>query len=260
MEDFKGRAALLSARGFDAVNGRLETDACVLWSLLAVETRGVGFLPNRRPKILFERHKFHDRTGGRFDAVAPDISSSRPGGYARSEADEYDRLGRAMQLDRQAALESASWGLGQIMGFNAMALGYASTDDMIARFCDAEDAQLDGVMRFIRNDDGLHAALKQQDWARVALKYNGPNYKANDYDFKLARNFQTYKTSGAPDIGIRAAQARLAYLKFNTGAVDGIVGRQTRDALRAFQTGHGIPATARLDDRTAEELAQAAGF
>jgi len=54
-----------------------------------------------------------------------------------------------MALDNQAALESASWGLGQVMGFNATGLGYADVDDMVQQFCAGEDAQLVGVTRFI---------------------------------------------------------------------------------------------------------------
>ncbi|NJM92326.1 MAG: N-acetylmuramidase family protein [Rhodospirillaceae bacterium] len=76
-------------------------------------------MPNRRPKILFERHIFHQRTNGKFDATHPDISHPKWGEYGKASA-QYDRLGRAMALDRQAALESASWGLPQVMGFNAV--------------------------------------------------------------------------------------------------------------------------------------------
>ena len=39
-----------------------------LWTVLAVETKGFGFLVDRRPQILFERHIFHKLTQGRHDA------------------------------------------------------------------------------------------------------------------------------------------------------------------------------------------------
>ena len=70
-----GEAAPLSQTGFDAVLDRLGVDQTALWSLLTVETRGFGFLTDRRPKILFERHIFHKHTGGRFSAGHPNISS-----------------------------------------------------------------------------------------------------------------------------------------------------------------------------------------
>ena len=43
---------------------------------MAVETSGQGFLPNRRPQILFERHIFSTLTKRRFDASHPNISAS----------------------------------------------------------------------------------------------------------------------------------------------------------------------------------------
>ena len=30
-----------------------------LWAVISVETSGCGFLPSRKPKMLFERHVFH---------------------------------------------------------------------------------------------------------------------------------------------------------------------------------------------------------
>ncbi|MBD8655693.1 DUF3380 domain-containing protein [Oxalobacteraceae sp. CFBP 13730] len=111
-------AAPLSQTGFDAVLDRLGVDQAALWSLLTVETRGFGFLPDWRPKILFERHIFHKRTGGRFGAGHPNISSPAGKRYL-GDAAEYDRLAQAIELDRDAALESALWALGQVMGFNA---------------------------------------------------------------------------------------------------------------------------------------------
>jgi hypothetical protein len=36
-----------------------------------------------------------------------------------------------MTFDEQAALESASWGLGQVMGFNAKTAGFADVHAMV---------------------------------------------------------------------------------------------------------------------------------
>jgi len=80
-----------------------------IWSVLGVETSGCGFLPDRWPKLLFERHIFHRLTGGRFDAEDPDVSQPTPGGYGRSGAHQYNRLAAAaIALNRGAALQSAS--------------------------------------------------------------------------------------------------------------------------------------------------------
>ena len=57
-----------------------------LWAVFEVETAGItqgfGFRADKRPQVLFERHKFRAYTNGRFDSVAPDLSGSQ-GGYGR---------------------------------------------------------------------------------------------------------------------------------------------------------------------------------
>jgi hypothetical protein len=230
---FAGAGAPISAQGFASAVARLGNNRAALWALLAVETKGFGFLPDRRPKILFERHIFHKRTAGRFSATHPDVSNGKAGGYTGGPA-AYDRLARAMLLDREAALESASWGLGQIMGFNASLLGYPSAAAMTSAFQTGEDAQLDGVVRFIRSNPALKRAFRSGDWERVASFYNGPSYARNHYDRKLAAAYAAFQAK-EPDIEIRAAQARLVYLGYDPSGVDGLLGQGTRTAVRAFQ-------------------------
>jgi hypothetical protein len=205
-----------------------------------VETRGFGFLPDRRPKILFERHVFRGRTGGRFDAGYPDLSSRNPGGYQGGAA-EYLRLKRAMLLDRRSALESASWGLGQVMGFNAVKIGFASVDAMISAFAESEDAQLAGCASFIAHTPALRDAYKAGRWARVAFFYNGRDYAKNNYDGKLANAHADFKANGCPEVGVRRAQAFLTYLGFGPNGIDGKVGSGTERALAAYRAAYKAP-------------------
>src|SRR5271169_4112779 len=112
---FQGTAWALSTDGLGAVSQKLGVHAPEIWTVLAVETSGCGFLPDRRPKILFERHIFSRETNGQLDASNPDISDRTPGGYGADGAHQYDRLEQALILDRKAALRSTSWGIGQVM-------------------------------------------------------------------------------------------------------------------------------------------------
>jgi hypothetical protein len=258
---FEGPGSPVSQAGFDAavadigIQGQVQS----LWSILAVETRGFGYQTDRRPKILFERHVFHARTGGKFSAAHPDISNKEQGGYLGGPA-EYGRLKRAMVLDRTAALESASWGLGQVMGFNATAIGYSSAEAMVTAFVESEDRQLEGCARFITANSALQKAVKAQNWDRVAFYYNGKKYAAKGYHKKLAAFHQTFSQPGMlPQVDIRAAQARLTYLGFNPKGIDGVHGQGTSDAIKAFQAAQKLTVTGQLDNGTAAKLKAAAG-
>ena len=238
-------------------SAELSVEAEALWSLLTVETRSCGFFADRRPQLLYERHIFHKRTQGRFDAGSPDISSSQRGGCLGGSA-EYTRLAKAMLLDRRAALERP-WGLGQVMGFNAVPLQYSDVEDMVARFLESEDAQLEGVRRFIGRNTALSAAFRAKNWVQVAFFYNGSGFAENGYDQKLARFYDLYTTKGPPNMELRAAQVRLWYLGFDPHGIDGVMGRGTQAALLAFQKARGIPQTADLDAATSQEVQTAAG-
>lgn len=255
---FTGKATPLSQAGFNEVVTLLESDAASLWALLTVETSGFGFFPDRRPKILFERHVFHRRTGGRFSSFNSRISSSVAGGYTKDAA-EYERLGEAILVDRNAALDSASWGLGQIMGFNARSLKYADAEQMINLFQKGEDEQLDGSFRFIMENSALSRAFRNRQWDRVAFYYNGSNYAKNRYDELLARYFLKYSTEGVPSIEIRAAQARLTFLGYSPKGIDGTMGPNTARELKRFQKDQGLAITGMPDDVTLQALVDVTG-
>ena len=95
--EFQGRGAPLSVQGVETACATLAVRDVELWTVIQVETKGCGFLADRRPKILFERHWFHKFTGGKFSAEHPDISNAEAGGYAGG-AGEFARLAAAMKL------------------------------------------------------------------------------------------------------------------------------------------------------------------
>lgn len=241
MTEFTASGAPLTQSGFDAALQILGVAPETLWAALAVETSGCGYLGDRRPKILFERHYFSRLTDRKYDDAWPDISNRVAGGYGPAGPHQYDRLAQAMELDRAAALQSASWGLGQIMGANYPAAGFAGVEDMVAAFVGSEDAQLEGVARFIASSP-MKAALQRNDWEAYARVYNGPNFAANAYDAKLGAAFARFTMSGCPDLTVRAVQVYLNYLGFPTGGIDGIVGPATTAAIAAFQAKHGVAA------------------
>ncbi len=180
---FRGAAAPLSAAAIARAAQALRCDEAAVRAVIDVESRG-GFLRDGRPKILFERHYFHRLTGGVHSAAHPDISARRWGGYGPARG-QYDRLARAIALDRDAALRSASWGAFQIMGDNHAAAGFDDVEAFVAAMMAGEDAHLAAFVAFVRAN-GLDDALRRHDWAGFARRYNGPLYRRNRYDTKLA--------------------------------------------------------------------------
>lgn len=176
----------------------LDVDAAAVRAVVEIESRGVGFLADGRPVILFERHIMHrrlaaiGRDAGLLARYLPDAINSAPGGY-QGGASEHDRLYLARQIDPVSAVESASWGLFQIMGFHWRALGYASAFEFEARMARSEGEQLGAFVSFIRINTALHAALKRRDWAAFAAGYNGPAYARNQYDLKLAAAYARHQ-------------------------------------------------------------------
>jgi len=248
---FQGTAWALSSNGLAAVASNLGVFAPEIWTVLAVETSGCGYLPDRRPQILYERHIFHRLTQGQYDDG--DISDPSPGGYGATGAHQYDRLNQAIAENRNAALQSASWGIGQIMGENFSAAGFAGVEDMVAAMLQSEDQQLAAMGSFLISTK-LQASLQAHDWTTFARGYNGPNYAINRYDVRLNAEYQKYSSGVLPDLNVRAVQLYLKYRGFDPGGVDGIAGQHTLSALAQFQTQAGLATPGTIDAGTVAQL------
>jgi len=251
---FQGTALALSTDGLGAVSQKLGVHAPEIWTVLAVETSGCGYLPDLRPQILYERHIFHRLTQGQYDDG--DISDPTPGGYGPSGAHQYDRLALAIAKDRTAALQSCSWGIGQIMGENYALAGFTDVEQMVAAMSQSEDQQLAAMGNFLVSSR-LNGPLQAHDWASFARGYNGANYAINRYDIRLNGEFQKYSVSGLPDLNVRAAQLYLTYLNFHPGSIDGVAGTHTLSALADFQSQRGLANTSTIDADVVAQLSTA---
>ena len=177
----------------------LGVELAAIKAVSEVESAGGGFFKAGQPKVLFERHWMNRRLKARGLTLAaelgrsqrPDIVNSRTGGY-RGGALEWTRLQTARSLCEEAALESASYGRFQIMGFHWETLGYPSVHDFFEKMCINEGHQLDAFVKFILADGRLHKALKKKDWTAFARTYNGPAYAKNEYDVKMAQAYRRH--------------------------------------------------------------------
>lgn len=161
-------------------------------TIFLVESNGNGFLPSGKIKILFEAHYFSKLTNHIYDKGYPDISSLKwnKSLYKGGES-EWIRLEKAKGLNSTAALKSASYGLGQIMGANYLLCGYKTVEKMVEDFSVNEANQLKGMMNFIKSNSKMFAALSTLNWGEFAKLYNGPSYKENKYDTKLSSAYNS---------------------------------------------------------------------
>ena len=172
---------------------KLGVPVAAVKAVSSVESSGNGFLADGRPKILFERHIFKKRLiakGIDTSKIPSGICSSTPGGYLGG-ADEHERLDTAAKYDRDCALESASWGSFQVMGYHWKTLGYPTLQAFINDQYKAA-GQLDTFVRFIKADPRLVKALKAKDWTSFASIYNGPAYSKNSYHTKMASAYKQF--------------------------------------------------------------------
>ncbi|MBJ2270041.1 N-acetylmuramidase family protein [Pseudomonas sp. MF6772] len=204
-------AKLLRNNDLIAAAERLGVPLASIYAINEVESKGKGFLDNGKPVILFERHIMYrqlakvrnegddpaelKRHAGQLAAVNPALVNPKSGGYSGGTA-EHQRLAMARLIDDNAALESASWGAFQIMGFHWQRMGYTSVQDFVTAMSAGESQQFDAFTRFIETDPVLHKALKARKWAEFAKLYNGPDYQRNLYDVKLQRAYERHADCG----------------------------------------------------------------
>jgi hypothetical protein len=253
--------------------------SCLL-ALIEVETSGKPFeeADGHTPAFLYERHVAYKEASKknllkRFVSAGLAIPKwNRATQYKdeRSSSSRMALMNKAKEIDEEVAFRSASWGLGQQMGFNAEMLGYANAIDMVERMRGSVAAQIDCVIRFLKKRHILKP-LADKDFARVALAYNGSGYKQNNYDHKLAdaekrwaRKVETMGDRAAPPEqlltrgAILSIQKKLLELGYaEIGKPDGTWGSRTVGAVSAFQAHEGLKVTGHYDEATAAALKEA---
>ncbi len=178
----------------------LGCDPEVIMAVALIESRGTGFLPGGKPKILYEPFVFGSRTGDKYNGTKIIISGifyplsltgkwSRQAAVYGGEEIQHIKLNAAIELDEGEALNSCSWGKFQIMGFNYKLCGYDTVGDFVKSMYESEQNHLDSFVQFIKNR-GLAHYLRKKDWPGFAKKYNGAGYKANNYAVRLSDAYQ----------------------------------------------------------------------
>jgi hypothetical protein len=189
---FKGDAKRLDDVDLPRVGAMIGVGEDEIHAVLDVEAAGSGFDSQGRVKALYEPHIAYRQSSGATRDKLVKAGLAYPNWKRDYPKDSYPRILAAAAIDETVALKATSWGLGQIMGFNCVAAGFNSPQAMVNAFADDEENHLDAMVQFIIAN-GLDDEIRRHDWAGFARGYNGPGYKANAYDTKLAAAFAKWR-------------------------------------------------------------------
>jgi len=194
---FKGRAKRLDDIDLPKIGHRIGVGEDELHAFMDVEAAGSGFDSQGRPKMLFEPHVFYRNLSGakRDQAVRAGLAYKKWGEKPYPK-DSYPRLLKAMDIDETAALNSASWGLTQILGENHAIVGYSTPQAMVTAFMDDEENHLAAMVEFLIANN-IDDDLRAHRWDVVARVYNGPGYATHGYHTRMAAAYA--KWSKIPD-------------------------------------------------------------
>lgn len=188
----KPQSKFLTSSDYAMAAKLLKVDIAVIRAVVEVEATGTGFLPNGKPKILFEAHHFAAETKGKYNATHPSISSSRwnPKLY-KGGMPEWERFDLAAALNRKAAIRSTSFGAFQILGSNCTDCGYKNEEDFYQKMFVSEAEHLKAFCGFVEANK-LTDELRRKDFAAFSRGYNGPLYWKHQYDIRLAKACAKY--------------------------------------------------------------------
>lgn len=197
------------------------------------------------PAIRIEGHHFYRRLSGkqRDEAVAQGLADPKVGGVKnpKTMAARYTMFKRMQAINSNAAFESVSYGLGQIMGFNYKNAGYRSARALFEA-SKSFYGQVDAMFNFIAADPVLLNAAKKLKFKAFAIGYNGKAAPKSYWeDLEKLYNAWAGKTGKVGDTAPNAAViARIKDLGFNdvmsfqssrSIKVDGIIGPVTREEV-----------------------------
>ena len=167
-------------------------ETAVLDAFIEVETGGKGFNTDGKIMIQFEPAWFKKKApyapSGAWSVNKVDVQSK-----------EWIAFNDAFKKKPDAAMESTSIGLGQIMGFHWKRLGFKSVGEMWDHAKKSLENQVWQIAKFIDTDKKLKLAILQKDWFTIASIYNGSGflalarkYKREPYNISMEKAYKKY--------------------------------------------------------------------
>lgn len=264
-----------------AIAARLNVEPAALLAVAEVESGGKAFARvngRNEPLIRWEGHYFDRRLSGTKRAAArkAGLASPKAGGVPNpaKQEDRWKLLNRAAEIDAKAAFESASYGVGQVMGAHWKSLGFGSVTELVNLCRESVAGQIEVMARFIEKFR-LLSALRSRDWDAFAHGYNGSGYAKNAYDRKMAAAYAKWARKGIEAKPEPVKDHREAILKLGSDGpfvaelqtrllllgykpdTDGVFGDRTDLAVRAFQRDKGLKVDGWAGPRTLDAIGQA---
>lgn len=153
-----------------------------------VESNCTGYRNNGFPVIRFEKHVFK-----RYLKKA----KASPQMLRKAEVIKgsgWNAYQAALAVDEHYAKLSTSFGMFQIMGFNHQVVGYDTVEAFVEAMESSVEKQIEAFCLFVLNAF-IKTAMNNKDFSGFAYKYNGPNYRMNNYDIKLEDAYNTILSS-----------------------------------------------------------------
>lgn len=155
-------------------------------AVIEVESGGKGFDETTGKIIIqFEPHWFKRKA-----PYTPSGAWSL--NKVEKQAQEWKAFNDAFAKNANAAMESTSVGLMQVMGFHYKLLGFKTVGEMWDYAKQSEKNQVRLGLLFIQSNKKMYNALKNNDWATFAYYYNGAQYKKFNYDARLSAAYKKH--------------------------------------------------------------------
>jgi len=185
---------------------RLGIEPAFAMAIITVEAGKVGLTSDGKPVIRFEPHVFNKQLASR--------GIEKHGGWGSStltgrnvdgvsceggQANEHACFQKALQINKDAAYNSMSMGLGQIMGFNAGTAGYPSAENMFQSFSaggGGEVEQIKAMFRLIEKTPAQLSACRRKDFGAFTRAYNGSSPGSDLYARYVSGMQNAYAKNG----------------------------------------------------------------
>jgi hypothetical protein len=166
--------------------------------------------------------------------------------------------------NRYSSRTGTRYGTASRYGNNSVAFGGTTSNRSITRFA-PHDISRDWDRHHEHRWNNHRYRWSGDNWVIADFGYYGsPYYGGYAYGYGYPYysddvvGYDTYsapvQTYAATDSLVSEVQEMLANAGYNPGPIDGVLGGQTRAAIRDYQADHGLPITGQLDSPLLREM------